>query len=154
MGGAGGVLNVSDSLLHFGSVYGEFDYESTNSVLYAGLNFKVNSKLKFWLQGNYSKSEAAFDKVEMNLDTPEVHEALEEIEASDYDYSGIPQYSDLSYGFMNFKARAEYQLSNRLVFNVDFDYYDFTSDEAWVYGDESGSLYVFKTGFKLINLGK
>ncbi|MCA9734935.1 MAG: hypothetical protein H6696_17005 [Deferribacteres bacterium] len=136
--------------MHFGSIYGEFDYESTSSVLYAGLNFKVNPKLKLWLQGNYSKSEAAFSKVGMDMDLPGVDEALEIIEASDYDYSGIPQYSDLSYGYMNFNARAEYKLSDKLLFNVDFSYYDLTSDETWVYGDESGSFTVFRTGFTLI----
>ena len=77
-------------------------------------------------------------------------EALEHVEAANYDYSTINTYSDLDYNFMNFRVGAMYKLTKTLAFTTDFDYYNLTDNLGYVYGNESGSFYVIRTGFKLM----
>ena len=120
----------------------------TAHILSAGLNFKANQKLNFSAQLNYSKSESSFDPIKMQANAHK-QEALEVLEAANYDYSDMNNYSDLSYGLLNFSAGAQYQFTNNLAFTVDLDYYDLKDNQGYVYGIESGSFYVFRTGFRL-----
>ncbi len=76
-------------------------------------------------------------------------EVTNNIAAADYDFSWINQYSDLAYTQSNVSAGAEYMLSPRLSLTLDAAYYDLTDDKGYVYGIETGSLYVIRSGVRI-----
>jgi hypothetical protein len=102
--------------------------------------------MKFFLIGNYSKSDSSLDPIMMPVVTDQ--EILNAIAHSYYDYSMIDSYSDLSYGFLNLSLGIEYKFSKSTTFIVDVNYYDLKGYENYVYGDESGSFYTIRTGFR------
>jgi predicted porin len=120
---------------HYGSLFAETEYSSESHNLNGGVLFSPEKSLSFSLQGSHLKSEASFDPIQMPAVPAEV---TNEIAAGDYDYSLV----SLSLG-------AEYKLSPNVSFTADADYYDLTDDEAYVYGVESGSFYVIRSGFRI-----
>jgi hypothetical protein len=102
--------------------------------------------MKFFLTGNYSKSDSSWDPIMMPVVTDQ--EILNSIAHSYYDYSMINSYSDLSYGFLNVSLGIEYKFSKSTAFIIDVNYYDLNGYESYVYGDESGSFYTIRTGVR------
>lgn len=76
-------------------------------------------------------------------------EVTDDIAAADYDFSSINQYSDLDYNQFNISVGAEYMLSPRVSLTADAVYSDLTDDTGYVYGVETGSFYVVRTGVKI-----
>jgi predicted porin len=76
-------------------------------------------------------------------------EVTENIKAADYDFSSINQYSDLAYTQFYVSVGAEYMLSSRVSLTADAAYYDLTDDKGYVYGIETGSMYVIRTGVRI-----
>lgn len=138
--------------MHFGSLYTETDYESTSHIFSASLNYQLTPKLNLMLQGNLSSSKASFDPIQMP-DTDERREAEEIIHAADYDYSTVHTYSDLDYRFLNLRFGLNYKFSDTFGWNLDVDYYDLTDNQGYVYGVESGSFYVIRSGFMIYRPG-
>ena len=131
---------------HYGSLFAETEYSSKSHNLHGGVLFSPERSLSFSLEGSYLQSEASFDPIQM----PQVPaEVTNEIVAGDYDYSIVNQYSDLSYGWLTLSLGAEYKLSPNVSLTADADYYDLVDDEPYVYGVESGSFYVIRTGFRI-----
>lgn len=131
---------------HYGSLFAETEYSSKSNNLQVGVFFSPAAGLSFSLQGNYLKSEASFDPVLM----PQVDTLVtNQIAAGDYDYSSVDQYSDLSYEWFTLSLGAEYKLSPQVSLTVDADYYDLADDQPYVYGVESGSFYIIRTGFRI-----
>ncbi len=95
-------------------------------------------------------SESAFDPIHMPSVSSEV---LETIEAGYYDYSMIYGYSDLSYTWMRGNVGGEYRINDRFAITLDLDYWNLNDDQGWVYGNETGSYYVIRTGFRVMSLG-
>ena len=79
-------------------------------------------------------------------------EILNAIGHSYYDYSMINGYSDLSYGFLNLAVGFEYKISKSMTFLINANYYDLNDYQSYVYGSETGSFYVIRTGFRTGNL--
>lgn len=78
-------------------------------------------------------------------------EILNAIGHSYYDYSMINAYSDLSYGFLNAGLGFEYKVSKSVIFTFDVNYFDLNDYQSYVYGNESGSYYVIRSGFRMSN---
>lgn len=76
-------------------------------------------------------------------------EVTDNIAAANYDYSSIYQYSDLAYTQYNLSLGAEYKISERVSFTADATYFDLTDNEGYVYGIETGSLYIIRSGFRI-----
>lgn len=76
-------------------------------------------------------------------------EVTDSIAAADYDFSSINQYSDLAYTQFNVSVGAEYKLSPRVSLTMDAVYYDLTDDKGYVYGIETGSLYIIRSGLRI-----
>ena len=76
-------------------------------------------------------------------------EVTDNIAAADYDFSSINQYSDLAYAQFDVSVGAEYALSSKVSLTADAIYIDLTDDKGYVYGVESGSFYVVRTGVKM-----
>jgi predicted porin len=124
----------------------ESEYES-EAVLFSGsVLFLATDRLNLNLSGNYVDSKGTLTMGEM----PEVpQEVTDNIAAADYDFSSINQYSDLAYAQFDVSVGAEYALSPRVSLTADAIYIDLTDDKGYVYGVESGSFYVVRTGVKV-----
>jgi hypothetical protein len=116
------------------------------------LSYKLSPKLKLYANGNYTLSEAAFDQYNMP-ETEERELAEQYIHHANYDYSNIHTYSDLEYGFMNINLDTEYKINDNLSWTLGLNYFDLQDKTGWVFGDETGSYYVIKTGFQFGSLG-
>lgn len=82
--------------------------------------------------------------------TTEVPQVVpDSIKAADYDFNSINQYSDLAYTQFGVSVGAEYMLSPRISLTADAMYSDLTDDKGYVYGVETGSFYVVRTGVKI-----
>lgn len=138
--------------MHWGSLYAETDYTSEAQILSANVLFQATPDLGLTLGGTFTHSEAAFDPIEMP-ETALRDEAEDIVHSSDYDYSTTYEYSDLDYDFFNVRLGAVYRLTPSFDLTFDVDYYDLTDNQGYVYGVESGSFYVVRTGFRLTRLG-
>lgn len=82
--------------------------------------------------------------------TTEVPQVVtDSIKAADYDFNSINQYSDLGYSQFTVSVGAEYALSPRVSLTADAAYSELTDDKGYVYGVETGSFYVVRTGVKI-----
>jgi hypothetical protein len=122
------------------------EYES-EAILFSGsVLFLATDRLNLSLKGNYVDSKGSLKMGEM----PQVPQVVSDnIAAADYDFSSINQYSDLAYAQFDVSVGAEYALSSRVSLTADATYIDLTDDQGYVYGIESGSLYVVRTGVKI-----
>lgn len=108
--------------------------------------FLATDRLNLSLSGNYVDSRGTLKMGEM---PPVLQEVTDNIAAADYDFSSINQYSDLAYAQFDLSVGAEYTLSPRVSLTADATYIDLTDDEGYVYGIESGSFYVVRTGVEI-----
>lgn len=129
--------------MHYGSVWTTTEYNTTATTLSAGITFLGINRLALTISGDYVDTEASFDPVSM----PEVSdEVLEEIESGDYDYSSVHLYSDLAYSRIDLSITGDYQIGEETTFTGQIMYIDFADDNGYVYGDQSGSLLMFRAG--------
>jgi predicted porin len=98
------------------------------------------------LDGNFIDSKGSL-KMGRTTEVPQV--VTDSIKAADYDFSSINQYSDLAYTQFGVSAGAEYVLSPRISLTADAAYYDLTDDKGYVYGIETGSLFVVRSGVRI-----
>ena len=111
-----------------------------------GILFLASERVNLSLDGNYIDSKGSLKMGEM----PQVPQVVtDSIKAADYDFSSINQYSDLAYTQFSVSVGAEYTLSPRVSLTADATYIDLTDDQGYVYGIESGSFYVVRSGVKI-----
>ncbi|RMF59712.1 MAG: hypothetical protein D6748_05795 [Calditrichaeota bacterium] len=139
--------------MHYGSLYTETDYEVKSHILNGTLSYQLMPSVALNVQGTFSKSSASFDPVEMPQ-TPLRTLAEEKIHLANYDYSTIHSYSDLDYQFLNLRLGLTYAISKIVGWDLVIDYYDLTDNQGYVYGVESGTFYVIRTGFSIYRSGK
>ncbi len=131
---------------HYGSFFADTEYKNDAVSLSAGLMFLPTAKLNLNLSGNYLDAKGSLEMGPM-LQLPS--EVTDNIAAADYDFSFIGQYSDLDYAQLQLKLGAEYVLSSRVRLTGDASYLDLTDDQGYVYGVESGSMFVVRTGVRV-----
>lgn len=102
--------------------------------------------LNITMGGSYIDSKGSMEVVSLP-DVPQ--EVIDNIAAADYDFSSIDSYSDLVYVLYDVWIGAEYALSAKTSLTADVVYYDLTDDTGYVYGNESGSMYMFRTGVRI-----
>ncbi len=129
--------------MHYGSLMGEIDYKTVVNSFSAGFTFLGIKRTVFTFSGNMVMGEAEFEPVDM----PEVpDEAEQELEAANFDYSEVNTYSDLSYNRFDFSLGADYRIDDETTFSAELIYISFMDDNAYVYGDQTGALYVIRAG--------
>ena len=106
----------------------------------------ANDRLNLSLDGNYIDSKGSLKMGEMPAVPQEVTDS---IAAADYNFSSINQYSDLDYTQFSVSVGVEYLLSPRVSLTADAGYSDLTDNKGYVYGVETGSFYVVRTGVKI-----
>lgn len=121
------------------------DYTTDAHTVYLSANFIPTSKARFHGTLSYVASTAALDVVEM----PDVTEQLQgDLTHQDFTFLEMDSYSDLDYKLLQLSLGLEVKLSQGLTWTADTDYADLTDDAAYVYGNESGSIFMIRSGFR------
>jgi len=107
--------------------------------------------MKLNLSGSYSMSEASLSDVNMPVDNPEFQAATAALAEDNYDYSHMKNYSDMSFDYFNINASMKYKIYESVAFKLGLEYHNISDNKTYVYGDESGSFYVIRTGFQFGN---
>jgi hypothetical protein len=122
------------------------DYETNSTNVYLSLTGMPTEKLRVTSTLVYNMSTGEYDRVEM----PDVTNRLEgQLVHQDFTFDHMHEYSNLDYSMFQASLGFEYLLSEGLTFSVNGDYADLTDDAGYVYGDESGSLFMIRSGFRV-----
>jgi len=119
------------------------DYTSEAHIASVGFAFQASPQWRFSANGNIYKTTAEFAAPVM----PEVsEEAQEQIHGGLWDYTGMVEYSDLDFEQFDVTFGGEYQISPRTNIQVSTTYRDLTDNQGYVYGLETGSLWIVRGG--------
>ena len=127
------------------------DYESKVHNIYLTANFLPTPELRVFTTVAFNMAEAAMDQItelttsEGQLVDSEGNPALTE---ADLTYEELYDYSNFDYQWMKLSLGAEYKLTPQVTLTADGDYIDLTDDEGYVYGNESGSYFMIRTGVR------
>lgn len=131
-------------------MYTMADYETNAHTMYFSTSYQLTPKLLLNGMVTYNMSEGGLQEVVM----PDVTDRLVDSEGNpalthqDFDFEHMPDYSDLDYEILRLHAGAEYRLTDRITFTADGDYADLTDNQAYVYGNETGSYFMIRSGFR------
>ncbi len=64
----------------------------------------------------------------------------------DLDFSEVNEYSHLNYGYLQLDFGLEFQAAPRVTLTADGEYADLSDKTGYVYGVESGSYFMVRTG--------
>lgn len=129
--------------LHFGSLYSMVDYKNETMNLYFNATFRPTEKLSLTGSVVYNTSKAEQDAVLMADVSEEVHTWLPH---QDFTFEEMNSYSDLEYKLLQLGFGFEYLIQSGFSYTGQVDYADLSDEQGWVYGDESGSLLMVRTG--------
>lgn len=135
---------------HYGSEYAMTDYKSNSANLFLTTTFHRGAKFSAFGTLSYTMSKAEMDQVMMpdTLIMLDVY-GNDDLTHQDFKFPNMDEYSNLEYTMLGFHAGFEYMFREGWSFTLDGEYYDLSDDAGgWVYGDESGSLYVIRTGVR------
>jgi len=127
------------------------DYESKVHNVYFTANFLPIPELRVFTTVAFNMAEAALEEITELTTAPgqlvdsEGNPALTE---ADLTFEEMYDYSNFDYQWLRFSLGAEYKLSPKVTVTADGDYVDLTDDEGYVYGDESGSYFMIRTGVR------
>jgi hypothetical protein len=122
------------------------DYNSQSHNVYLNLSYVPTGKLHLYGLLNYNLTSGELDQVEM----PDVSARLEgDLTHQDFTFPEIHTYSDLDYQWLRATFGLEFEIAPRTVWTAEVDYLDLTDDSGgWVYGDESGSQLLLRSGVR------
>jgi len=122
------------------------DYVSKAHNLHATASFLAGPDLTLNGSVNYNISQSALEQVKMPTPSAEVASSLSH---QDFTFDDMHNYSKLDYGYLQLGFGAEYQVSPRFTITADVDYADFKDETGYVYGIESGTYLMVRTGVRL-----
>ncbi len=121
------------------------DQKSKAHNIYATGSFVATEKLRLHGSVTFNMSTAELDPVVM----PDVSsEVSSDLSHQDFTFDHLHTYSDLDYQLIDFAAGAAYKLTPDVTFTIDGEYVDLSDNDGYVYGIESGSMYMIRTGIK------
>ena len=132
---------------HYGSEYTMADYKSNSHNIYLNGNFQATDKLRLMGAFIANLSKAKYDAVIMPTLPAEV---TDDLSHQDFGFDMMHTYSDLDYSFFQFGFGFEYLLSKGVTYTANADYYNLTDDAPFVYGDETGSMLILRTGIQVL----
>lgn len=131
---------------HYGSMYAMADYVSKAHNVYLSVSFIPTHKLRFHTTANFGMSKAALEPVVM----PDVSDRLEgALSHQDFTLDEMHTYSDLDYKLLQFAFGIEYSLSLGVTVTADANYADLTDNTGFIYGVESGSFLLLRSGVRI-----
>lgn len=146
MGVRGDAVEDTFFVRHYGSLYTEEEYTTTSHFAYLTANYIASPKLTVFGTFSFSRSTAKYDEVIMPDVTSEVSSSLSH---QDFTFEEMHTYSDLDYGYLRFILGFAYRFTSTLTWSVDGDFANFTDDAPYVYGDETGSMFMIRSGVTL-----
>ena len=112
-----------------------------------GFTFMPTARLVLAVNGDYSMNKGDFEPVRMPEPPASVADSIDQnIEAANYDYSMIHTYSDMSYKLLRASVNASYSIGKNIQWSGELTYLKFTDDTGYVFGNETGSFYVLRSG--------
>lgn len=136
---------------HYGSEYAMADYKTKSQNLYLTTSYSYSPKLKFFGTVAFNKATAELDEVIMPDITSRLYNEYTDatdLTHQDFSFNEMYQYSDLDYEFLNFSLGMEYVLSKDVIWTVDGEYSDLTDNDGYVYSNESGSMFIIRSGIR------
>ncbi|MFH2034786.1 MAG: hypothetical protein ABIJ45_00140 [Candidatus Zixiibacteriota bacterium] len=132
---------------HYGSEYAMVDYESNSLNLYLSTLYTPTIKLNIEGTFSYNISKADMDEVVMP-DTEAQREG--DLTHQDFTFPHMHEYSNLEYQMMSIYLGVAYKLTNDIKLTLDGEYVDLQDkdDTGWVFGDETGSYFMVRTGIR------
>ncbi len=110
--------------------------------MFVNFEFFPTQKLDFHLKGSYTIAKGSFDTVHMRL--PD-----EVLSHGNYDYSDMNNYSDLDQSYFELDFGGTMMVTDNVGVFTNFKYMDFTDDQPYIYGDETGKYYDVSAGVNL-----
>lgn len=130
---------------HYGSAYAMTDYRSNVHYLYLSTFANLTSRVSARGTISLTRSTATLDEVVM----PDVSAILAgDLSHQDFTFPEMHLYSDLDYQMLRLSLGVSWRLSPLVTVTVDGDYADLTDHAGYVYGNETGSLFVIRSGFR------
>jgi len=74
----------------------------------------------------------------------------EVVEVGDYDFSEVNEYSDLHFKQLEVWARGSREIARGAALYVGLGYYDFSDEEPYIYGDQSGDVTYLQSGVEFV----
>ena len=132
--------------MHYGSMYTMADYTTDAQTLYTSITGTPIDKLRLTANVMYNMATAEYDPVIM----PDVSDRLDgNLTHQDFTFDEMHEYSNLDYNLLQLTGEVGYLISPDVTFTVGVDYADLSDDTGWVYGDESGSIVIVRSGFRV-----
>ena len=135
-----------DTLQHFGSAFSTVDYKTKAHSIYVMASYFPTEKLQTMGTVVYNKSTGAYDPVE----SPEVEHLLDgHLHHMDYHFDEVHKYSELDYAMYQFSLGLEYRVADSWWLSLNGDYAKLEDNNGYVYGPETGSYYLVRTGARV-----
>nr|MBN2277368.1 hypothetical protein [candidate division Zixibacteria bacterium] len=126
------------------------DYKTNSLNLYLNSSYTYSPRLQLFATLTFSQSKAELDQVIMPSITERLYNDFiggTDLTHQDFSFDEMHEYSNLDYRLLGLSLGLEYEISAGLTWTADGQYYDLIDDQGYVYGDESGSLFIIRTGF-------
>lgn len=136
---------------HYGSEYAMADYRSNTFNLYLTASYKPTQAISLTGSMDYNISRGELDQVIM----PDVTDRLwndekgeTDLQHQDFTFDQMHELANLDYQMLNLHLGISYLIRTNLYLTLDGEYVNFKDKEGYVFGDESGSLLMVRTGIK------
>lgn len=136
---------VSGPATHYGSMFTMADYKTNNQNAYLSISGNPTPKLRMHSTLVFNKSTGEYDQVVMPDVTDRLGGALSH---QSFEFDHMHEYSNLDYSMIQLSLGLAYKLTGRVTLTADGEYADLTDDAGYVYGIESGSLFMVRSGMK------
>ena len=118
------------------------DYDTKVGTAYVNGEFYLAHGWTLSVDGAYTMSQASFDPI--HVPVPDEAPWYE-----DFDFSAVNTYSDLDYAQFEVSSRLTKDISPRASVYVGGGYFGLQDNEAYVYGDMTGSVLYTQSGVQV-----
>lgn len=128
---------------HYGSAFTMAEYTSETHGAYVNITFLPTNKLVF--TGTFSFNKSIGELEEVNF--PDLTSVLEgDLTHQDFTFDKMHTYSNLDYAIIRAGMGVLYKFSDRLSWTGDFEFGNLDDKAGYVYGDETGSFMMVRSG--------
>ena len=122
------------------------DYVSETHNVHFTVSYQPTMKLRFHAITGFNMSDGSLEEVIM----PDISARLGGgLSHQDFTFDQMHTYSDLDYEFLRLSFGAEYKISPSVTATADVDYADLTDNTGYIFGVESGSYSMVRTGVRV-----
>lgn len=127
-------------------MYTMADYVSEAHNVYFSASYLPTSKVSLHTTTSFNMSNGSLEQVVM----PDISARLGGgLSHQDFTFAEMHTYSDLDYEFLRLSAGVGYEISPSLTVTADVDYADLTDNTGYIFGLESGSYFLIRSGLRV-----